>query len=84
MARFPIDPPTMYQHLRAPNDRNGNPRRLWAFYTGAGMVDHVIDEGYGGRPQEAQGLAELPAINIAPSEYRAWIHGEQSRKERRP
>ena len=35
-------------HFTAPNDRNGNPRRLWAVFTPAGQLVAAYDEGYEG------------------------------------
>lgn len=69
-----------YQQLKAPNDRNGNPRRLWMIYEFETLPDndvdivvasktYAIDEGYRGMPAEARGL-EIPAINITLAEYR--------------
>lgn len=69
-----------YQHLIAPNDANGNPRRLWMIYEFETMPEnevnivvasktYAIDEGYRGMPAEARGL-EIPAINITPAEYK--------------
>ena len=66
------------QLLRAPHDRNGNPRRLWIIYEvpkGKGPGDiavvGVIDEGYRGRPDVAR-VPELPNMNITATEYRDW------------
>jgi len=61
------------QHLCATNDRNGNPRRLWAVYTNDGHVIEVIDEGYAGRPQVGADVVELPMVHITPAEYSAWL-----------
>ena len=33
-------------HFTAPNDRSGNPRRLWAAFTPAGQLVNAWDEGY--------------------------------------
>ncbi len=64
------------QNLRAPNDTNGNPRRLWVIYnTETGEIVSVRDEGYRGRPDRTAmaELVELPSVEIAASEYRAWV-----------
>jgi hypothetical protein len=52
--------------LRAPNDRNGNPRRVWLIYAheldapNAGdRPTYVFDEGYGGRSALADDLARI-------------------------
>lgn len=63
--------PTMFQHIRAENDANGNPRRLWVFYRPDGIICKVIDEGYSGRPALCKGLVELAEINVGPKEYRS-------------
>ena len=41
-------------HLRAVNDRNGNPRRLFIVCEN-GVPERVIDEGYKGLPSELHG-----------------------------
>lgn len=72
----------LYQHLRAPNDRNGNPRRLYVFYKtdedgdtqGYASLVRVHDEGYAGRPLHLlEGAIELPSVGISASEYRDWL-----------
>jgi hypothetical protein len=62
-----------YQQLRAPNDTNGNPRRLWVVYHQDGTVAEVVDEGYGNRPKYLSTLPDLGSIDIAGKEYRAFI-----------
>lgn len=71
-------------HLCAPNDRNGNPRRIFLVMAG-GEVLHAIDEGYRGfgavkaaLPQhlEANGLRVACEISIPPAEYREWKQTE--------
>lgn len=53
----------IYQHLSAPNDVNGNPRRLYVVYsTINGEVLKVYDEGYGGLPGELK--TELAMIGV--------------------
>ena len=73
----------VYQHLRAPNDSNGNPRRLWAIYEVASRsvtsrIVKVIDEGYGGRPDCVRKLVELPSIDITLGDYKEWIRVAKS------
>ena len=67
------------QHLRCTNDRNGNPRRIWAIYDVSpegvlrGPEESGVsyrDEGYGGKPKDLRGLPELPCVDITISEYR--------------
>ncbi len=61
------------QHLRAKNDTNGNPRRIWALYD-VESVNRVssqyYDEGYRGKPEECRNLPEIPSVAITPAEYR--------------
>lgn len=65
--------PKFYQHLRAENDRNGNPRRLFAVYDNNGDVVDLIDEGYAGEPRWLRELKQLPSVNIVNAEYRSWL-----------
>ena len=53
--------------LKAPNDRNGNPRRMGMFLApvdGYVAISRLVEEGYSG-DQCAQG----PEIHIAPAEF---------------
>ena len=68
---------TVMQHLRAENDTNGNPRRLYIFYNWDEVArDHVAatiavyEEGYHGMPKIGRYMVELPSVNITNSEYR--------------
>ena len=62
-------------HLAAPNDTNGNPRRLYAVLDSEGGIADVVDEGY----QGSSAATELwgpqirigARIEITPGEYRA-------------
>ena len=67
-----------YQQLAAPNDRNGNPRRLWAVCSqsnydplyqdvtnGALVATAVITEGYIGRSCVAEWFADNPQLLAA-------------------
>jgi hypothetical protein len=65
--------PVAYQHLRAKNDVNGNPRRLFVVYGPGGEVLEVIDEGYRGWPVHLRDIAQLPTFDITPTEYRQWL-----------
>lgn len=69
--------PTMYQHLRADNDRNGNPRRLFLILTHDGGVADIIDEGYMGKgamnAYPWHDMTELPSIDITTAEYRSMV-----------
>ncbi|MCK9540227.1 hypothetical protein [Dokdonella sp.] len=69
------------QHIKAPNDRSGNPRRLY-LVTRTGPATHVyaVDEGYdngGGlmRKLRAAGLRvfELPSIEVSPTQYKRLL-----------
>ena len=62
-----------YQHLRAENDRNGNPGRCFALYASDGSIVAVLDEGYRGTPKECLGLVQLPSVEISRGEYRDWL-----------
>ena len=57
-------------YLKAPNDINGNPKRLFVV-TDKGIIEKVIVENYNGMPEE---LKDLPRICIAitAGEYRRW------------
>ncbi len=59
----------MYQYLKAPNDRNGNPRRCFVLMDAEGSIIKVIDEGYSGIPKECVGLIQLPTYDISATEY---------------
>lgn len=64
----------LYQHLRALNDPNGNPQRLWVVYAlepGARYTSTrvVIDEGYGNLPAFLADAVPLPAVDISRSDY---------------
>lgn len=67
------------QHVKTKNDSNGNPRRLFVFYSRRNMVAKhldmvkVIEEGYSGRPGEADKAFELPPVNVSPAEYREFV-----------
>ena len=65
-----------YQHLKAGQDINGNPQRLFVVYeiNDAEVGIHkIIDEGYAGRPVEVRGMPELPSMNISVDEYNDWL-----------
>lgn len=68
----------IYQHLRAANDPNGNPQRLFVVYEtdspAAGNIVAVLDEGYQGRGvlREAgisRDTIEIPSLDISRSTY---------------
>ncbi len=65
-----MNPPTMYQHLSAPSDSNGNPRRLYMVMDEEGNIITAIDEGYSGFPKDLNGLIQLPEYPISIKLYR--------------
>ena len=70
----PVKPiPKFCQHLRAPNDTNGNPRRCYVVYDDNGGVLDVIDEGYSGLPKALRNIAHLPDIEVEAKTYREWV-----------
>lgn len=62
-------------YLRTKNDKNGNPRRLFASII-CGGITRVYDEGYEGTncvPESLRGLAKAASnypIETTPGEYR--------------
>jgi|WetSurSiteA1Bulk_404760.scaffolds.fasta_scaffold41583_3 hypothetical protein len=68
-----------YQHLKADNDPNGNPQRLYVVYElqtmppseglGYWTIVEVYDEGYAGLPQALHGMPQLPDVSIRRSDY---------------
>lgn len=66
-----------WQHCRATNDVNGNPRRCYVVYDRRGNIADVIDEGYQGLPAQLRAVVQLASVNITPSDYRALVrdHG---------
>jgi len=66
------------QQLKAPNDRNGNPQRVWVVYAideGDGLAFPVetINEGYGGIPEKCRELIRLLPVEVSTKEYKAWL-----------
>jgi len=75
-------------HYAAPNDTNGNPRRVFVLYrVDKGYLSHVAarDEGYEGDGVEtvlgkfkafpgAESAAFLPRVNVTPKEYRRLLN----------
>ena len=63
--------PIAYQRLRAYNDPNGNPRRLWAVYDEQGNIGALINEGYSGHPKHLveYEIPMLPTIDIDVAQY---------------
>lgn len=65
--------PMAWQHLRADNDTNGNPRRCYVVYGGNGDILDVIDEGYEGRPGWLRDVPQLASVDVSPTEYRQFL-----------
>ena len=68
-------------HLAAPNDTNGNPRRLFVVLSREGETLATIDEGYLGsaawRGRFPNGTESL-YVGITPREYRDRLRGARS------
>jgi hypothetical protein len=68
------------QRLIAPNDTNGNPRRLWVIYLFAEnarrdaflVPRYIIEEGYSGEP-DLCGAVRLTDVRVTPAEYNSWV-----------
>jgi len=71
-----------WQHLKADNDPDGNPQRLYVVYelqTGEyadnlgsfqwWRIVGVYDEGYAGMPSSLKSLPEIPSVRISKSDY---------------
>lgn len=72
--RTSVETSLLVQHLRAPNDPNGNPQRLWVVYrpdTQWGYSDtiEVHDEGYSDKPEHLREYISLPDIDISRADY---------------
>ena len=74
--------PIAWQHIRAPNDVNGNPRRLFLVHSitpAGGTSFDVYDEGYSGfraMPDNIRKLPQLCTVDVAVKEYRAFLEWE--------
>lgn len=84
------DPSPVYQHLRALNDPNGNPQRLYVVYEWIipdekyRQPEHwatvaVWDEGYIGLPDALRDMPSLPSIDISRSDYHERIRAARER-----
>lgn len=65
---------TIVQRLCAPNDINGNPRRVWMLYY-PGSKPLALDEEYSGTPQQVRALIDyvrLPDVHVRHIEYRRF------------
>jgi hypothetical protein len=76
-------PRYIIQHWRAPNDRNGNPRRAFiAFDTASGHTVGAWDEGYVGAAAVPRNVWDdtavyIGAVDVTASTYRHMLrqHG---------
>lgn len=58
--------------IAAPNDRNGNPRRLSLYLNRNGEpIGHEV-HGYHGPTQWVPRVAEGPRVNVSATEYKTW------------
>lgn len=80
---------TVVQRYCAPNDRNGNPQRVWVGYY-PGSEPLALDEGYSGKPKQFCSLmehVELPDIYVTAAEYhrilKSWGVRKASEEEPR-
>lgn len=60
-----------WQHFRATNDSNGNPRRLYVVYDEDADIGALIDEGYSGMPKYLieDEVPQLPTIDVSVAQY---------------
>lgn len=75
MKHYEMQKESVVQRFCAPNDVNGNPRRVWiGYYPGSRPL--AIAEDYSGKPQQFCALmeqVELPDIYISAAEYRRLL-----------
>lgn len=86
-----------FQHIRAKNDRNGNPQRLYLIFAQDGQTLGAIDEGYSGIGAIARAfgwdghkgirkvrdtLRELTSISVPVSEYRTLLRLFEQRSQK--
>lgn len=70
-------------HLKAKNDTNGNPRRLYLILDNDSDAVDAVDEGYKGRgalDEHYEGVPIGVTIQVTPKEYRDWLrhfHGSR-------
>lgn len=74
---------TFVVYLGAPNDGNGNPRRVYVVYDDQGLPLAALDEGYAGRSiLRNSGYDNVPVsdrIDVTASEYRFWMSWKKER-----
>lgn len=75
MTSIDLSTVTTVLHLAAPNDNNGNPRRVFLAFAGSAFRGYW-DEGYSGfhaMPPELRDLAlSAPRINVSAAELKSW------------
>lgn len=75
-------------HLCAPNDTNGNPRRVFVVQRlSDGLIEAAFDEGYSGREAWTKHLDEAEVIvgiriNVTVSEYKWFIREYRESRSR--
>ena len=72
----------IYLHLRASNDKSGNPRWLFLVLGNDGRPDAVVNEGYRGYRDVIDlfpMVKEGPRINITVVEYNEWVEWAEER-----
>lgn len=72
-------------HMRAKNDSNGNPRRVFVGYNEFGHTTHVTDEGYLGQPawiraMNAAGVWET-SMEVTIAQYNRMMKQERAMRK---
>jgi hypothetical protein len=75
----PTGEPVVVLHLRAKNDINGNPQRLWMVVSDEGRVLSVIDEGYSDLPEQYRDVPRI-TIDLRQGQYRDMLRWGRSRE----
>ena len=69
--------PMCIQHLHAPHDLNGNPRRLYVVFDTNGSPIAAYDENYAGKnaiPPKYRNLPEISSLNITTKDYKDMLN----------
>lgn len=67
----------VYQHIKAPNDKNGNPRRCYVVYAVTAQTSDcvaVFDEGYAGIPRLLSNMPSLYPVNVSATDYKGFLN----------
>lgn len=75
----PSGKPVVVLHLRAKNDTNGNPQRLWMIVSDEGQILDVIDEGYSNLPEKYRYLPDI-TIDLKQGTYRDTLRSWNRKK----